>query len=140
MLRGRTEAPREDAIRPQTRAPRDRAESRACVPASPQKGQASGRGWGGGRVLSGAGPQHSPRAKAEARGEDTRRGEIQRGEKATHVLNIFLEEQSPGSQRGRPNTGPRHPAPRSAQGQQTPKTERMSPEGLGLQGESEGLA
>lgn len=66
MLRGRTEAPREDAIRPQTRAPRDRAESRACVPASPQKGQASGRGRGGGRVLSGAGPQHSPLAKAEA--------------------------------------------------------------------------
>lgn len=96
MLRGRTEAPREDAIRPQTRAPRDRAESRACVPALSQKGQASGRGWGGGRVLSGAGPQHSPRAKAEARGEDTCRGEVQRGEKATHVLNIFLEEQGPG--------------------------------------------
>lgn len=56
------------------------------------------------------------------------------------MLNIFPEKQGPRSQRERPNTGPKHPAPRLAQGQQTPKTRRMSPEGLGLQEESEGLA
>lgn len=56
------------------------------------------------------------------------------------MLNIFLEKQGLRSQRERRGTGPKHPAPRSAQGWRTPETRRMFPEGLGLQEEREGLA
>lgn len=54
------------------------------------------------------------------------------------MLNIFLEKQGLRSQRERRGTGPKHPAPRSAQGWRTPETRRMFPEGLGLQEEERG--